>query len=123
MKRSFWSLIVVQVQVLLNDNAAKLMLMALGVAVAPELIQNSLNSVSVEGHHLVSPNLTKDVETTAKLIKTILAAIIIIPFVLFSPTAGWISDRFAKRDVIILSLWAQFGVMALIFFALSFHYL
>jgi acyl-[acyl-carrier-protein]-phospholipid O-acyltransferase/long-chain-fatty-acid--[acyl-carrier-protein] ligase len=123
MKRSFWSLIVVQVQVLLNDNAAKLMLMALGVAVAPELIQNSLNSVSVDGHHLVSPNLTKDVETTAKLIKTILAAIIIIPFVLFSPTAGWISDRFAKRDVIILSLWAQFGVMALIFFALSFHYL
>jgi acyl-[acyl-carrier-protein]-phospholipid O-acyltransferase/long-chain-fatty-acid--[acyl-carrier-protein] ligase len=123
MKRSFWSLIVVQVQVLLNDNAAKLMLMALGVTVAPELIQQSLQHVSVDGHHLVSPNLTKDAETTAKLIKTILAAIIIIPFVLFSPTAGWISDRFAKRDVIILSLWAQFGVMALIFLALMFHYL
>ena len=46
MKRSFWSLIVVQVQVLLNDNAAKLMLMALGVAVAPELIQASLQNMS-----------------------------------------------------------------------------
>jgi len=36
MKRSFWSLVVVQIQVLLNDNGAKLMLMTLGVAVAPE---------------------------------------------------------------------------------------
>ena len=35
MKRSFWSLIAVQVQVLLNDNAAKLMLITLGAAVAP----------------------------------------------------------------------------------------
>ena len=34
MKRSFWSLIVVQIQVLLNDNAAKLMLITLGAAVA-----------------------------------------------------------------------------------------
>jgi acyl-[acyl-carrier-protein]-phospholipid O-acyltransferase/long-chain-fatty-acid--[acyl-carrier-protein] ligase len=123
MKRSFWSLIVVQVQVLLNDNAAKLMLMALGVAVAPELIQDSLKHVSLEGHHLVSPDVANDAETTAKLIKTILAAIIILPFVLFSPTAGWISDRFAKRDVIVASLWAQFGIMALIGFALTFHYL
>jgi acyl-[acyl-carrier-protein]-phospholipid O-acyltransferase/long-chain-fatty-acid--[acyl-carrier-protein] ligase len=95
MKRSFWSLIVVQVQVLLNDNAAKLMLMTLGVAVAPELFPHSA-------------------ETNAKMIKTILAAIIILPFVLFSPTAGWISDRFSKRDVIVISLWAQFSIMALI---------
>ena len=36
MKRSFWSLVAVQVQVLLNDNAAKLMLITLGAAVAPE---------------------------------------------------------------------------------------
>ena len=34
MKRSFWSLIAVQVQVLVNDNAAKLMLMTMGVIVA-----------------------------------------------------------------------------------------
>jgi acyl-[acyl-carrier-protein]-phospholipid O-acyltransferase/long-chain-fatty-acid--[acyl-carrier-protein] ligase len=104
MKRSFWSLIAVQVQVLLNDNAAKLMLMTLGVAVAPELFPHSA-------------------ETNAKMIKTILAAIIILPFVLFSPTAGWISDRFSKRDVIVLSLWAQFGIMAMIAAALIFHIL
>jgi acyl-[acyl-carrier-protein]-phospholipid O-acyltransferase/long-chain-fatty-acid--[acyl-carrier-protein] ligase len=105
MKRSFWSLIVVQVQVLLNDNAAKLMLMTLGLAVAPEFF----------------PRNHASAEATAKMIKTVLAAIIILPFVLFSPTAGWISDRFSKRDVIVVSLWAQFGIMALIGTALLFH--
>jgi acyl-[acyl-carrier-protein]-phospholipid O-acyltransferase/long-chain-fatty-acid--[acyl-carrier-protein] ligase len=102
MKRSFWSLIAVQVQVLLNDNAAKLMLMTLGLAVAPELFPQSA-------------------ETNAKMIKTLLAALILLPFLIFSPTAGWISDRFSKRDVILLSLWAQFGVMALIGTALLAH--
>jgi acyl-[acyl-carrier-protein]-phospholipid O-acyltransferase/long-chain-fatty-acid--[acyl-carrier-protein] ligase len=105
MKRSFWSLVAVQVQVLVNDNAAKLMLMTLGLAVAPELFPGPLESA----------------EMNAKLIKTTLAAIIILPFVLFSPTAGWISDRFAKRDVIVASLWAQFAIMMLIGGALLFH--
>jgi acyl-[acyl-carrier-protein]-phospholipid O-acyltransferase/long-chain-fatty-acid--[acyl-carrier-protein] ligase len=105
MKRSFWSLIAVQVQVLLNDNAAKLMLITLGAAVAPEIF----------------PNNPASAETTAKLIKTILAAIIILPFILFAPMAGWVSDRFSKRTVIVTSLWAQFGIMAFIGGALWGH--
>jgi len=105
MKRSFWSLIAVQIQVLLNDNAAKLMLITLGAAVAPEFF----------------PNNPESAETSAKMIKTILAAIIILPFVLFAPTAGWVSDRFSKRHVIVTSLWAQFGIMAMIGTALAFH--
>ena len=112
MKRSFWSLVAVQIQVLLNDNAAKLMLIALGAAVAPELVSPKL-----------FPHHPEYAEMAAKQIKTILAAIIILPFVLFAPTAGWISDRFSKRSVIIITLWAQFGIMALLFFALMFHYL
>jgi len=102
MKRSFWSLIAVQVQVLINDNAAKLMLMTLGVIVAPELFPDSA-------------------ETNAKMIKTLLAAIIILPFVLFSPLAGWISDRFAKRNVIVATLWAQCAIMAIIGVSLYSH--
>jgi len=102
MKRSFWSLVVVQIQVLLNDNAAKLMLMTLGAATAAELFPGSA-------------------DTDAKMIKTILAAIIILPFVLFSPTAGWISDRFSKRNVIVTTLWGQFAIMAMIGIALTFH--
>jgi acyl-[acyl-carrier-protein]-phospholipid O-acyltransferase/long-chain-fatty-acid--[acyl-carrier-protein] ligase len=105
MKRSFWSLVAVQIQVLLNDNAAKLMLMTLGVAVAPELFPGD------------------SAEADAKMIKTILAALIILPFVLFSPTAGWISDRFSKRNVIVTTLWAQFFIMGLIGTALAFHIL
>jgi acyl-[acyl-carrier-protein]-phospholipid O-acyltransferase/long-chain-fatty-acid--[acyl-carrier-protein] ligase len=107
MKRSFWSLIAVQVQVLLNDNAAKLMLIALGAAVAPEFFPGHVSHA--------------DAETTAKMIKTTLAAIIILPFVLFAPMAGWVSDRFSKRNVIVASLWAQFGILALIFVALLAH--
>ncbi len=105
MKRSFWSLVAVQVQVLLNDNAAKLMLITLGAAVATDFF----------------PSNHEDAEATAKMIKTILAAIIILPFVLFSPTAGWISDRFSKRNVIITTLWAQFAIMAMIGGALMVH--
>jgi acyl-[acyl-carrier-protein]-phospholipid O-acyltransferase/long-chain-fatty-acid--[acyl-carrier-protein] ligase len=105
MKRSFWSLVTVQIQVLLNDNAAKLMLITLGAAVAPEFFPKNAESAAA----------------TAKTIKTILAAIIILPFVLFAPTAGWVSDRFSKRSVIVTSLWAQFAVMTLIFIALRFH--
>jgi acyl-[acyl-carrier-protein]-phospholipid O-acyltransferase/long-chain-fatty-acid--[acyl-carrier-protein] ligase len=105
MKRSFWSLVAVQIQVLLNDNAAKLMLIALGISVAGEIF----------------PHNTHDADTTAKMIKTTLAAIIILPFILFAPTAGWVADRFSKRNVIILTLWIQFGVMALIGSALRWH--
>ena len=123
MKRSFWSLVAVQVQVLLNDNAAKLMLMALGVAVAPELVARSLENMTVNGHALVSAKAAGDPGLQAKLIKTVLAALILLPFILFSPVAGWISDRFAKRDVIILTMWAQFAIMAILLFALIFHFL
>jgi len=123
MKRSFWSLIAVQVQVLLNDNAAKLMLMALGVAVAPELVAGPLQHMTVHGHAIVSAKSAGDPDTQAKLIKTVLAALILLPFVLFSPVAGWISDRFAKRDVIVLTMWAQFAIMAIILVALTFHFL
>ena len=123
MKRSFWSLIVVQVQVLLNDNAAKLMLMALGVAVAPELVAGPLQHMTVNGHAIVSAASAGDPDTQAKLIKTTLATLILLPFVLFSPIAGWISDRFAKRDVIVLTMWAQFAIMAFILVALIFHFL
>ena len=121
MKRSFWSLIAVQVQVLLNDNAAKLMLMALGVAVAPELVAHALQHMKVDGHAIVSAQAAGDPAMQAKLIKTVLAAVILLPFVLFSPLAGWIADRFAKRDVIVLTMWAQFAIMAILFNALVFH--
>src|ERR1700733_5880606 len=110
MKRSFWSLIAVQIQVLVNDNAAKLMLITLGAAVAPDFLPPSLFKNHPEYALMI-----------AKQTKTILAAIIILPFILFAPMAGWLSDRFSKRSVIVTSLWAQFGIIALIGGALVLH--
>jgi acyl-[acyl-carrier-protein]-phospholipid O-acyltransferase/long-chain-fatty-acid--[acyl-carrier-protein] ligase len=107
MKRSFWSLVAVQIQVLLNDNAAKLMLITLGAAVAPEFF----------------PHNPEYADASAKMIKTVVAIIILLPFLLFSPTAGWICDRFSKRNVIVISLWAQFAIMAMIGGALALHQL
>ena len=39
---------------------------------------------------------------------------IAIPFVLFAPIAGWMSDRFSKRNVIIGAAIAQVGILSMI---------
>jgi acyl-[acyl-carrier-protein]-phospholipid O-acyltransferase/long-chain-fatty-acid--[acyl-carrier-protein] ligase len=88
MNRSFWLLLGVQSQVIFNDNAAKLTLIALAMAVLPS-------------------------DQSAPL-KNVFALIAILPFVLFSPLVGWISDRFSKRNVLIYSLWLQAGIMLMV---------
>ncbi len=113
MKRSFVCLVITQIQVLLNDNAAKLMLMALGAAVAPDFFR--------EHDQGLPPDQQAAAEDFGKLLKTILATIIILPFVLFAPTAGWVADRFSKRQVIVWTLWAQMFVMGLITLAVHLH--
>lgn len=44
------------------------------------------------------------------------ALLLILPFILFAPLAGWVSDRFSKRRVIGVSLFSQFiglsGILA-----------
>lgn len=46
---------------------------------------------------------------------------IALPFVLFAPLAGWMSDRFSKRNVILGAAIAQVGILALICTAVFFH--
>lgn len=41
-----------------------------------------------------------------------LGAIILLPYILFAPLAGWISDRFSKRHVILAMLILQAAVLA-----------
>lgn len=95
MNRSFWSLVVAQCQVFINDNAAKLTLMALAIAVLPR-------------------------EQSVPL-KSFLAGLVILPFVLLSPAVGWLVDRYSKRDVLLYSQWLQLGVMLLLLAGLSVH--
>lgn len=88
MNRSFWSLVAAQCQVFVNDNAAKLMLMLLALKVLPE--------------------------GPAYQLKALLAALIILPFVVLAPSAGWLSDHFSKRHVLYYSQWGQVLVMLII---------
>lgn len=95
MNRSFWSLVVAQCQVFINDNAAKLTLMALAIAVLPK-------------------------EQSVPL-KSFLAALVILPFVLLAPVVGWLVDRYSKRDILLYSQWLQLAVMLLLLVGLTFH--
>jgi len=84
-KLSLPCLLLAQTQVAFNDNAAKFMLIGLAQMTLP----------SSESARVVS----------------MLAAILVLPFVLFAPIAGWISDRFAKRAVLHFGLLLQIAVM------------
>ncbi len=83
-----------QAQVTFNDNAAKLMLIALAQF----------------------PGVLGD--TDVDLVRSLLAALLVAPFVLFSPLAGWINDRFSKSRVLNVALGMQFAVMVLLIGAL-----
>ncbi|WP_193213484.1 MFS transporter [Luteolibacter marinus] len=44
-------------------------------------------------------------------VEDIAALLISLPFILFSPLAGWLSDRFSKRDVMLGAAVAQLGIL------------
>ena len=47
----------------------------------------------------------------ASRLVSVISLSLVAPFVLFAPLAGWIVDRYSRRDVISASLWLQIGVM------------
>ncbi len=91
---SLVALMVAQAQVTFNDNAAKLMLVALAQF----------------------PGVLTGLEIN--VVRSILGAMLVAPFVAFSPLAGWLCDRFAKSRVLHLSLGLQFVVMLVLVLAL-----
>ncbi len=90
-------LLVAQSQVAFNDNATKLILIGLVQMLLPP----------GEAARWVS----------------VIALLLVAPFVIFAPLTGWLADRFPKRDVLSASLWLQLGVMVLLAVALSAHWL
>ena len=78
----FWSMIVQQTQNAFNDKAAQGTLVPLGGAVGFALLIPVGRGVEV------------DVPSAAGLM-------LALPMVLFAPLAGWVSDRFSKRDVML----------------------
>lgn len=88
-QRVYWS----QAQVILNDNASKIVLIGL------------LN------HPLVTGDGPKGFYIA------LVSSLILLPFILLAPVTGWFSDRFSKRQVLWYSLLAQVVVMFGFFFA------
>lgn len=95
-KRSFWTMVLLVGQNAFNDKAAQIILMALGVQLAME-----------------SGSLEQD------KLEYLLGGLILAPFILFSPIAGWISDRFSKTRVLRAGAIMQLAVLALMYWALS----
>ena len=100
-RRSWMSLaavLIVQTQNAFNDNFVKMVLIGLGLAVAQGTI-------------------VLGIDLGAK-IQFILTSLIPIPFILGAPIAGWFSDRFSKKNIIIASLILQLLIFAMILLAI-----
>ena len=93
----FWSMIVQQTQTAFNDKIAQFTLIPLGGAIGFAFILPIGNGVPI------------DVPSAAGLMMA-------LPMVLFAPLAGWVSDRFSKRDVMLGAAIAQMLVLGWICF-------
>lgn len=87
-----------QTQNAFNDNFVKMVLIGLGLAVA-------------QGQAVFGIDLGENIQF-------ILTALIPVPFILGAPIAGWISDRFSKKSVIVGCLVFQLAIFVLIWVSL-----
>ncbi|HEX7631506.1 MAG TPA: MFS transporter, partial [Lacunisphaera sp.] len=96
-RASLAALLGAQAQVTFTDCAAKFMLIAL------------------------AQQLAKGQGMDAKPVVSLIATILIAPYVLFGPVCGWLSDRFAKRTVLNVALGLQVALMGLLTGAIAAH--
>ena len=95
---SFYSLLILQTQNAFNDKAAQFLLIPLGGI-------------------LVSSSKIPE----ASGLEYILGALIVLPFILFAPIAGWLSDRYSKTNVIRGAIFLQFSVFLSILLAVYYQ--
>ncbi|MEM6600087.1 MAG: MFS transporter [Verrucomicrobiota bacterium] len=88
-------LLLSQGQVAFNDNAVKLVLISL----APLLFQ----------------------EKQAEQVVSLVAAALVLPYVLFAPLVGWLNDVYSKKKVVQASLIMQVTVMGILLVSLWYH--
>jgi len=93
---SFWSLVTLQIFQAFNVNVAKFVLVALAA-------------------WLLS------IHQAFRGVEHVIVICLVIPYVLFAPTAGWLSDRFAKTSVIRWTSWLQLGALGCLLAALRFQ--
>ncbi len=81
--RSFWSLLLLQGQNSFNDKIAQFLIIPLAFW------------------------LTANTESDHGSIQHILGVVVVLPYLLFAPISGWLSDRFSKKKVIQGTVFAQ----------------
>ncbi|MFT5906413.1 MAG: acyl-[acyl-carrier-protein]-phospholipid O-acyltransferase, partial [Cryomorphaceae bacterium] len=87
-------MVVLAAQNAFNDKAAQTMLTVLGVFIANAAFRaNSTGEMSGEALSTASA-------TASAWIPLAFGALILAPFILLAPVAGWISDRFSKTRVL-----------------------
>ena len=97
--KSMIAVLVVQAHNVFNDKISQFMLIGLaGVLVAKVKAGNLV----IEGWELTAVESYKHICTT----------LMSLPFVLFAPLAGWLSDRYSKRTVLFLCMIIQISVLA-----------
>jgi len=87
---SLAALMFAQAQVTFNDCAAKLMLVSL------------------------AQQLAASRGWDPKTVTALLTALLVLPYILFGPVCGWLSDRFSKRSVINVALVVQLALMGVL---------
>lgn len=100
-RRWFWTLVLVQAQNAFNEKAAQFLLIPLGAWLA------------------VTLETPEDSWLTG--LKYILGAMIVLPYILFSPFVGWLSDQFCKARIIQAMAILQVFVLGLMLYCFYIH--
>jgi acyl-[acyl-carrier-protein]-phospholipid O-acyltransferase / long-chain-fatty-acid--[acyl-carrier-protein] ligase len=93
-RASLAALLGAQAQVTFNDCAAKLMLVSL------------------------AQQLARQTDWDEKVVVGLIGGLLVLPYIVFGPICGWMSDRFSKRSVFNAALVLQIVVVALLLLAL-----
>ncbi len=109
----------------LNDKVAQLILLGLSAVYflnfhVPDLPAPSFAD-PVRAVGKVSAEMLERVkiaDSSEKSFAHVISLMLSLPFVLFAPIAGWFSDKYSKRTVILLCLYAQLAILGLIAFSL-----
>lgn len=111
--RSFWTMVVLAAQNAFNDKAAQTMLTVLGVFILNAAFRaENAGSMSAE-------TLSTASSASSAWVPLAFGGLILAPFILLAPIAGWISDRYSKTRVLRAGALMQVCVLALILWAIS----
>tara|TARA_R110002096_G_scaffold54517_2_gene140523 strand:- start:532 stop:3951 length:3420 start_codon:yes stop_codon:yes gene_type:complete len=101
--------LIVQAHNVFNDKISQFMLISLAVTLGTGMLVTDGVELVGEAKAAVEQSTEFQLLMDYELYISFLVA---LPFVLFAPIAGWISDRFSKRSVLLWCLYIQAAVLA-----------